>query len=644
MTQGPERSRLRIALLGMVALSLFSALVLRLWFLQILAYDTYAQAATSNQVRVVPIEPTRGRILDRGGEVLVKNRQSYVVSVRPDQLEDRTQAVAQLANVLQTTPEEIEKRLADKRHLPFAAIPVKEDVSKEVATYLREHGPEFRGVYADLQSFRVYPNGGLATHALGYTGEITEDQLKDEKYPASAGYRQGSIVGRSGVEFSYERELRGQEGLVKLEVDAAGKVKKVLDDSGREPREGSDLVTSLNLKVQRATEESLRMGIEKARTIFDKESGKNYLAPAGGAVVMDVRNGEILAMASFPTYDPSAFIGGISKPEFDALSSDPSKPLIDRVTQAQFPPGSTFKIVTAAAALGDGLATRNGKYACPASYRYADTTFRNWRSFDSGHISLVQALIDSCDTVFYDFAAKFYQRFFAARNEETKPERLQDYARGFGFGRRTQIDVPFEKAGRVPDENWLKEMHARAPGAFPYKTWLPGYTINMSIGQGDVLSTPLQLANSMAAIANGGILFEPHVGLKVMDGERIVRTIQPKELGRAPIKAADLDTIRRGLEGVTTQGTARGAFSGFPFAQVSVAGKTGTAELQTRPPKQPYAWFTAYAPANSPQYVVAVMLEEGGHGGETAAPIARRIIEAIFDLPMSDIQPAPRTD
>lgn len=625
----------------MIALSLFSALVLRLWFLQVLAHETYAVAATSNQVRVVPIEPTRGRILDRNGEVLVKNRQSYVVSVRPDQLDNRAEAVSKLAGILETSPEEIEKRLRDKRHLPFAAIPVKEDVSKEVATYLREHGPDFRGVYSDLRSFRVYPHGGLASHALGYIGEITEDQLKDESFPSSAGYRRGSLVGRSGLEYSYEKELRGREGLVKLEVDAAGKVKKILDDSGKEPREGSDLVTSIDLRIQMATEESLRFGIEKARTVFDKESMKNYLAPAGGALVMDVRNGEILAMSSFPTYDPSAFIGGISRPEFDALSNDPAKPLIDRVTQAQFPPGSTFKIVTAAAALGDGLATRNGKYACPASYRYADRTFRNWRSLDSGHISLVQALIDSCDTVFYDFAAKFYQRF---RSEPGKPERLQDYARAFGFGQRTSIDIPFEKAGRVPDEGWLKEMNARAPSAFPYKTWLPGYTINMSIGQGDLLTTPLQLANAMAAVANGGTLLQPHIGFRVMNEDRVIRSVQSKELSKVPVQAAHLEIIRRGLEGVTTQGTGRGAFSGFPFAQVSVAGKTGTAELQTKPPKQPYAWFTAYAPADKPQYVVAVMLEEGGHGGETAAPIARRILEAIFNLPMSDIQPAPRTD
>ncbi|MBW3588826.1 MAG: penicillin-binding protein 2 [Actinobacteria bacterium] len=641
MTQGPERSRLRIAFLGMIALSLFSALVLRLWFLQILAHDTYERAAASNQVRVVPIEPTRGRILDRNGEVLVKNRQSYVVAVRPDQLIDREKTVADLAVVLETSVEEIEKRLADKRHLPFAPIPVAEDVSKETATYLREHGTEFRGVYAELRSFRVYPHAGLAAHALGYTGEITEDQLNEERYPPSAGYRQGSLVGRSGVEYAYERELRGTEGLLKLEVDASGKVKKVLDDSGREPKEGSDLVTSLDLRIQAATEEALRLGIEKARTIFDRESQKRYLAPAGGAVVMDVNSGEIIAMASFPSYDPSAFIGGISQPEFDALSNDPAKPLIDRVTQSQFPPGSTFKIVTAAAALQDGLATRNGRYACPGSYRYADRVFRNWTTRDSGHISLVQALIDSCDTVFYDFAAKFYQRF---RSEPANPERLQDYARAFGFGQKTGIDIPFEKAGRVPDEGWLQEMHARAPQAFPYKIWLPGYTINLSIGQGDLLNTPLQLSRAFAAVANGGTLVQPHLGLKVMEGESVVKTIEANNTEKLPVQPEHIDTIRRGLEGVTTQGTARGAFSGFPFNQVSVAGKTGTAELQTNPPSQPYAWFTAYAPADTPQYVVTVMLEEGGHGGETAAPIARRIIEAIFNLGLSEIQPAARTD
>lgn len=634
--RGPEQVRLRVAFLGMVILSLLSVLVLRLWFLQVLAHETYDEAAKGNRVRFVPIEPARGRILDRNGEILVRNRPSLTVAIRPDELKDRRETLARLAALLEVTPEQVAGRLADRRALPYTAIPIKEDVPESTVVYIREHRDQFEGVVTEIRPVRVYPKSVLAAHLLGYVGEITADQLEQSRYRGS---RPGSFVGRSGIEYAYEQDLRGKEGLLKLQVDSSGKVRG-LPLGSRDPVPGFDVVASIDVRIQEAAEDALIRGIEKARTIFDKESQKKYLAPAGGALVLDPRNGEILAMASYPAYDPSAFVGGISKREFEALAGDPANPLLNRVTQATFPPGSTFKIVTAAAALQDGLASRGGKYNCPGSFRFADRTFRNWRTGDSGLITLSQALIDSCDTVFYGFGAEFWRRF-----RRGEGERLQDYARAFGMGARSEVDLPFEKAGRVPDEGWLKEMNARFPQAFPYKVWLPGYTINMSIGQGDVVTTPLQLANAYAAVANGGTLLRPHVGLRVMDGGRRVRPAAPAEpLRRLPVSGPNLETIRRGLEGVVTQGTARAAFAGFPFHAVNVAGKTGTAELQTKPPKQPYAWFVAYAPVRNPQYLVAVMLEEGGHGGETAAPIARRILEAIFGLPASEIVPAAKTD
>jgi penicillin-binding protein 2 len=308
------------------------------------------------------------------------------------------------------------------------------------------------------------------------------------------------------------------------------------------------------------------------------------------------------------------------------------------VTQAAFPPGSTFKVVTAAAALQEGVATGNGTYDCPASFRFADRTFNNWRRQPSGKINVSQALIESCDTVFYQFGAEFWRRF-----RKDRVEILQDYARKFGFGRRTGYEIPYEKAGRVPDEEWLQEMNARYPQAFPYKIWLPGYTINLTIGQGDLLATPLQLATAYAAIANGGPLWQPHVGLRIQEGNRVT-TISPKQTGTLPVSPANLEPIKRGLERVVLPGgTAAGAFASFPLSEIPVAAKTGTAELQRTPPKQPYAWFVAYAPVNDPKYVVAVMIEEGGHGGETAAPIARRILDGLFGLPLSDVRPAVKT-
>jgi len=634
MTQRPDGIRLRVTILGAIVMALFSALLLRLYSLQVLTHERYAQAAERNRIRIVPVEAARGQILDRNGEVLIGNRLSYVVSIRPDELDDRAGVISRLAELLAVPVSQIEERLADKTVLPYTPIPIFEDVPEDTQTFIREHQDRYRGVVTESRPIRTYGKGMLAAHALGYVGEINPEQLVEARY---RGFRPGSIIGRSGIEYAYERDLHGQDGLVKLVVDSTGKVRDQL--GGREPERGLDLTTTLDSGIQALAEESLRLGIESARTIFDKERQKKYLAPAGGVVVMDPRNGEILAMASYPTFDPSAFVGGIPKAEFQALATDPANPLLNRATQSVSPPGSTFKIVTAAAALQDGIAQRNGKYNCPGSFRFADTTFRNWKTSDSGSMSIPQAIIDSCDTVFYGWGAEFYRKFRAKGGE-----RLQDYARDFGFGVKSGIEIPFESAGRVPDEGWLKRVNLKHPDLFPYSTWLPGYTINMSIGQGDVLATPLQLVNSYATIANGGTLYQPHLGLKLSRDGAAVRSVSAKVIRQLTVNPANMDTVRRGLEGVATVGTARGAFDGYPFGSVAIASKTGTAEIKTVPPKQPYAWFAAYAPAKSPQYVIAVMLEEGGHGGETAAPIARRIIEGIFGLPLSQITPSVRTD
>ncbi|HVF12907.1 MAG TPA: penicillin-binding protein 2 [Actinomycetota bacterium] len=636
MRQGPDVTRLRIASLGVVFLSLVSALVLRLYFLQVLTHEDYKLAADQNRVRVVPTQPVRGRILDRNGEVLVQNRPSLVVSILPDELEDKETTLPELAGVLGMTLEQVNARLNDKTILPFAPVPVKEDVDEETITYLREHQGRFPGVIAEYRAVREYPKGQLAAHLLGYVGEINAEQLEEDRYKGRD-YRPGSIVGKAGIEYAYEYDLHGKEGRRKFIVDSSGK--KRAEEGAIESKPGLDVVTTIDARAQAVLEESLVLGLEKARTIVDKELLKKYPAPAGGAVVLDPRNGEVIAAASYPSYDPAAFVGGISKSEFQALSDNPAKPLVNRVIQAAFPPGSTFKVVTAAAALQEGVAQRNGRFACPGTVRLFNQNFRNWKASDSGVINIQQALIDSCNTVFDNFGAEFYRRY-----RRGEGERLQDYARAFGFDARSGIELPTEKPGRVPDEGWLKEVNRRSPQLFPYATWLPGYTINMSIGQGDVLTTPLQLANSYAAIANGGTLFRPHIGLRILDGEREVKKISPDQIRKLPISPQNLDSVRRGLEGVPTVGTARGAFAGFPLSTHSVAGKTGTAQLQARPPKHPYAWFAAYAPAKDPQYVVVVMLEEGGHGGETAAPIARRILEGLFGLPLSEITPAARTD
>lgn len=629
MNQTPGgTTRIRLAFLGVIFASLVAALVLRLWFLQVLNQDQFAAQAQQNQVRLVPEAPARGNILDRNGKILVGNGASLVVSIQRNQLtgKQEQQVVARLSDLLGIPVEQLTRRLKDKTLSPFSPVPVAEGVSEDNVAYIRERQDEFPSVITESKPIRTYPNGRMAAHLLGFLGEIDPKQLENPRY---RGYRPGSVIGRGGLEYAYERELHGKEGLLKLEVDSAGQVRRTLGK--REAQRGYDLVTTIDSRIQVLTEQSLAQGLAKARTIVSAKTGTKYVAPAGGAVVMDPRNGEIIAMASFPDYDPASFVGGISLEAFKALAADPAKPMINRVIQVAYPPGSTFKPFTAAAALETGTANINQKYACPASVRFAGTTFRNWRTTNSGVMTVVQAMADSCDTVFYPWGFDFYRKY---RNPADGQEILQRYARAYGFGSRTGIEIPFEQRGRVPDAAWLKTMNARFPAAFPYATWLPGYTVNMSIGQGDILASPLQLANAYAAVANGGTVYQPRVGLKLMQGTSVVRTVQPKKIGSVQLNPSNLGAIKAGLEAVTNYGTAAGVFAGFPLNAVGVASKTGTAQINN---KQPYAWFAAYAPTNNPQYVVVVMLEEGGHGGQTGAPIARRILEGIFNLPLSEI-------
>lgn len=629
-------TRLRLAFLGAIFASLIFTLALRLYFLQVLNTAEFTAGAERNQIRLVPEEPARGQILDRNGEVLVTNGMSLVVSIGRQELsaEQLKDVVARLAPILGTTVEELNKRLDDKTLSAFTPVPVAENVPEDTVVYIREHQDEFPKVLTTAQPTRVYPQQKLASHVLGYLGEILPEQVDDERYKELK-YRPGSIIGRGGIEYAYEKELHGSEGLRKLEVDSSGEVRRVL--GRREPKKGLDLMTTLDARIQKITEDSLAQGLAKARTITDVERGVKYPASAGGAVVMDPRSGEVIAMASWPDYDPGAFVGGISQAEYDELTRDDTGlPLINRAIQVSYPPGSTFKTVTAAAALETGVANVTGRFDCPGSMRIADRTFRNWKTTHSGMLTFNQAMADSCDTVFYPWGLEFYRTF-----TRTKTEVLQDYARRFGFGERTGIEIPFEKAGRVPDEGWLKRVNKQLPEAFPYATWLPGYTVNMSIGQGDILATPLQLANHYAAIANGGILHTPHLGLRLMDDNEKIRDIEHPKSRSVQISPATLQALQSSLEAVTTVGTAAGTFVNSPLNSIGVAGKTGTAEIGTN---HPYAWFAAYAPARDPQYVVAVMLEEGGHGGETAAPIAGRILEGIFDLPMSEIKTGSAED
>jgi penicillin-binding protein 2 len=631
MTEG--RAGPRLKLLAVLVACMFCALTVRLWYLQVLASEEFAREADENFIRLVQQPSIRGKILDVKGRVLVDNRPSRDVTVNEDRLgDDAEQVIYRLSRLLDVPVRSITRALKDPKYYDYQPVPVAFDVSKRVQFYIGEHKGKFPGVETPTVPVRTYPRGKLAAHILGYTGQITADQLDTRAFRH---YDQSDQVGQAGLEAAYERYLQGEKGVVKYRVNAIG---QNLGEIGRrEPVPGNNLILNVDAKSQRIVEDSLHLGMTQARRIVDSSTGRLLRATAGAAVVMEP-DGAVRAIASWPTFDPKVFTGGHDD-QIDRLYEDRRAPLFDRATHGEYPPGSTFKPFIALAAVRDGIATLDGSYDCPPEYvapgDTSDTVFHNWTSAYLGRFSIADALRVSCDTVFYPWGYSYFTRYYPTRDEEHPEEPLQRSLREFGFGRETGVDLPTENAGRIPDAAWMREQHEANPRLFSTDFLLPGEFIQMTIGQGSVLATPLQLATAYAAIANGGRLCEPRLAAEVRvpsanPRRKPVRDFNERpQCRKLPYSPVQLNYIRNALATVPTAGTAEAAFQGFPFQRVSVAGKTGTAEV---PPFQDYSWFAAMAPATNPEYVIVAMVEQGGHGSTTAAPIVRNIIEGLFGL------------
>jgi penicillin-binding protein 2 len=614
--------------LAAVLAFLFASLVTRLWFLQVLAAEQYRERAEGNSVRITPIPAPRGRILDRNGEPLVDNVQTTQVLIDKEEVpSDRVEPLlARLSELLDVPVGQLRERYEDPDYLPFQRVPVADDVPEEVIYYLEEHQEEYPAVGYAVVGARRHVQGNLAPHVLGYLGQISPEELED---PSFSDYLPGQLVGRGGVEQAYEEELRGVDGKMTEIVDADGDVQESLGKD--EPAAGNDLVTAIDADIQQLAQETLDLAVADARNILDEESGLYLRANAGAVLVMDPNTGHVLAMASYPSYDPSVFGGGLNEREFRALTRPFANfPLTNRAISGLYPPGSTFKPFVAAAALKAGYARTDGFYPCPPEFVVpgdtSGTVFHNWKDSHAGTISFSEALVQSCDTVFYPWGLQFWQE------RQARGDLFQKEIRGWGFGRVTGIEIPGEQEGRVPDPAWKQRINAEYPEYFPYSTWLPGDSINLSIGQGDLLVTPLQVAVAFSALANGGTLYRPQLALQVQDRDgKPLQTFEGEEVGHVQAPKAHLTAIANALRGVVSspQGTATGAFAGFPLTSQPVAGKTGTAEVAG---KQPHSWFAAFAPAQDPQFVVVAVVEEGGHGSQVAAPIIRRVLEGLLDL------------
>ncbi|TYB64013.1 penicillin-binding protein 2 [Nonomuraea sp. PA05] len=591
----------------------------RLWFLQVVNGDAYVRAAADIRIRSIALPPTRGPILDVNGRPLVTNNTRPVVTVDAVALAHQPDGGRAVLTRLGEALGQPYRQIAEKVRLceegvpkpcwqgsPYEPIPVARDVSVPVALQISERQQDFPGVRTELRPIRVYPHGAAAAHTLGYV--------------------QG-VRGRDGLEAAYDRDLAGRPGRRDVAVDNTGKVTRTIREDPPVP--GDTLVTSIDSRIQAISEQAL------ARALAG--SGGS----SGAAVVLESGTGRVVALAGRPAYDPAVWTDGVTAREYRAL------PLLSQAVQGEWAPGSTWKVASAAAAASAGYGL-GATYDCPPGYTVGDRVFRNFGSADLGLMTMHGALVQSCDTIFYRLADQLWRRGSDA---------LERTARGFGFGRPTGVDLPGEAAGAVPDAAAKKaywratraESCRRAGKGYPeladraraaYLTviarencrgggvWRGGDAANLSIGQGGVLVTPLQLARAYAAVANGGTLHHPRVGLKVVrpDGTA-VRTITPPAAGRLPATAATLRFIRQALTQVPRTGTAGGAFKGFPFGKIAVAGKTGTAESFGR---RDTSWFASFAP--DPAYTVVVVLSEGGRGAEGAAPAARAIWEGILGL------------
>jgi penicillin-binding protein 2 len=607
MTTFRQQLRGRYAVLGLIVLACIGVLLARLWSMQVLSGASFAAAAEDNRVRQVSIDAARGRILDAKGKPLVTNRPVMAVFATPAVAEDR-ELLTRVSSLIDVPVPDIVKRLSSYKKERLAPRLLRVDVPLSTVAYLVEHQTQYPGVTVEAAAVREYPNKGLAAHVVGYTGEISEAQLESEVLPD---YSLGDTVGKAGVEAQYNKVLQGVKGYQRFEVDSQGRVRRVISQG--DPRAGSDIMLTIDKDIQDAAENALAEAIGEAHR---QDYGK---ARAGAIVVLDVRTGAIVAMASAPSYRPSEFLGGISSEDWKRLNAKGSEyPLNNRAIMGNYPPGSTFKAVTGMAGLEYKIVTPGSSFYCPGKWTGLGKQWSKWCWDHAGHggIGFTQGIISSCDSVFYEIGKRFYNK---------KGEPFQDFSRKAGFGRETGVDLPGEAKGRVPDVAWKSEFNKNYP---EYQQWLPGDTVNMAIGQGDLLVTPLQLASYYGALANGGKVMKPHVLKAVLgaDGRPVLKG--PREVtSDTKMRKKNLAAMRSALVGVTRYGTGAASFRGFPYA---VAGKTGTSQVKG---KDDYAFFAAYAPANKPRYAIAVVVEQGGHGGSVAAPAARQVLSKLFGVP-----------
>ncbi len=577
----------------------FFLIILSLWSLQVIKGSEFKRLSENNRIRIRDNPAERGMILDRKGRALAHNRPSFEVYLIPEDLREDQYTVKQVAGYLNLSEDELKSRLKGiKRRFAFRPVKIKSDIDWKELAMLESNRIYLPGMLVDVRPRRFYPYGELAAHLIGYLGEIDEDELKGAK-----NYRLGSFVGKYGMEYQWEADLKGRDGGQQVEVDAFGREIKPLRRV--EPTAGNNLISTIDIDLQMIAEEAFK----------DKN---------GALIAMDPKTGRILAMVSKPSFDPNLFAHKISQEDWRALMENPHRPLQNKGIQGQYPPGSVFKIITAIAGLETGAITPQTQLTCTGFYNYGNRNFRCWKDGGHGSVNLHRAIVESCDIYFYQVGLK------------VGVDNISRYANEFGLGKKTGISLPHERPGVLPSSFWKRK--------YLGVSWYSGETISFAVGQGYLNVTPLQLALLISAIANGGKLYLPQVVERVENpsGE-ILREYPPVELGRVHISEKNLRIIQEALLGVVNE--PQGTGWGCALKEVKVAGKTGTAQVVRMPDNfkrgdmnrmplrfRDHAWFVAYAPWEDPKIALSVLVEHGGFGAAAAVPIARKVIEGYFKI------------
>ncbi len=581
---------------GFVIFLLFLVLAARLWFLQIARGDDFRDAAAANQARRIRTPAPRGVITDRHGVILAANRPRLAIYAVPDVAKDPA-TLGRLAALLHTTPAAIQQTIDATRINPYDPLRIALDVPLATVTQIEENKPYLPGVSTEPEPVRWYPHGTLAAHLLGTMGRINETEwssLSAQKYAdGTPTYTKNDFLGKTGVESAYESYLHGRPGGTNVQIDAHGRTVRSVDS--QDAASGGTVQLTLDAPTQAAAER-----------VF----AENHFV--GAAVALDPRTGAVLALVSAPTFDPGQFATGITSANWKPLHQNPAHPLIDRAIGAMYPPGSTFKPVVAAAGWQTGVITLNSRVYCTGSYHLGRARFGCWETHDE--TDFTKAIAESCDVFFYVYGQK------------VGPDRLSFYSKQFGLAEKTGIDLGGEDIGSIPSPSWkMKHFHRLGP---EFDQWFGGDTLHMSIGQGDVLTTPLQMARVAATLANGGNVLKPYVVSQVRDAgsRRAVYQATPAVVRHVPVSAANMERVRMAMRATVTQGT--GKVVSFPG--VAVAAKTGSA--QTYGSAKTHGLFICFAPYNHPTIAMAAIVEHGGHGGSTAGKVCRAMLQAYFHL------------